>query len=122
MLNLSFQFALDVIVYREKLTEMKKFDMANQLFRSGRSIHANIRDTQNAESKDDVLRKMKLAAKEGDEPEGSLLPYEYSPFYPSAGNFIGNTDFFLKTIKQNYWLFETQLANQLINESANQRL
>lgn len=88
VLNLSFQFALEVITYTEKLVEIKKFNMANQLFRSGTSIHANIREAQNAESKNDFSHKMKVAAKEGEETEGWLLLRKYSPSYPDTGNLL----------------------------------
>ena len=79
---MSFQFALDIIVYTEKLQDSRKFNMANQLFRSGTSIHANVRETQNAESKDDFIHKMKVAAKEAEETEGWLLLCKYSASYP----------------------------------------
>jgi four helix bundle protein len=38
--------------------------MAFQIFRSGTSIGANIKEAQNAESKADFIHKMKIAAKE----------------------------------------------------------
>ncbi len=41
--------------------------MANQLFKSGTSIGANVHEAQNAESKADFIHKMKIAAKEADE-------------------------------------------------------
>ena len=46
----SFLFALDIIKFTEELEAKKKFNLANQLFRSGTSIGANIREAQNAES------------------------------------------------------------------------
>jgi len=41
--------------------------MASQIFRSGTSIGANIREAQNAESKRDFIHKFKISAKEADE-------------------------------------------------------
>lgn len=84
VLNLSFDFALDIIAYTESLESRKKYNMANQLFRSGTSIHANIREAQNAESKADFIHKMKIAAKEAEETEGWLLLCEHAPLYPDA--------------------------------------
>ncbi len=55
VLNLSFALALEIIIYAELLEGKRKFNMANQLFRSGTSIHANIREAQNAESRNDFL-------------------------------------------------------------------
>lgn len=63
VLNLAFDFALVIIEYTELLEEKRKFNMANQLLRSGTSIHANVREAQNAESKADFIHKIKVAAK-----------------------------------------------------------
>jgi four helix bundle protein len=84
VLNLAFEFALDIIVYTEQLEALRKFNMANQLFKCGTSIHANIREAQNAESKGDFIHKMKIAAKEGEETEGWLLLCQHAPSYPEA--------------------------------------
>jgi len=43
--------------------------MATQLLKAGTSIGANVREAQNAESKIDLIHKMKIAAKEADETE-----------------------------------------------------
>ncbi|NUY80070.1 four helix bundle protein [Flavobacterium sp. MAH-1] len=64
IVNLTFQFALDIIKYTEELQENKKFVIANQLLKSGTSIGANIREAQNAESKADFIHKFKISAKE----------------------------------------------------------
>ena len=82
VLSLAFEFALAIIEYTELLESMRKFNMANQLFNCGTSIHANIREAQNAESKADFIHKMKIAAKEGDETEGWLLLCMHAPSYP----------------------------------------
>ena len=58
--------------------------MANQLLKSGTSIGANIRESQNAESKDDFIHKLKIAAKEADETEYWLLLCQYSKNYPDT--------------------------------------
>lgn len=78
----SFQFALKIVQYCEKLEACKKFAIANQLIRSGTSIGANIREAQNAESKVDFIHKIKIAAKEADETEYWLLICKNSPSYP----------------------------------------
>jgi four helix bundle protein len=56
--------------------------MSSQIFRSGTSIGANIREAQNAESKADFIHKFKIAAKEADEIEYWLKLCRQSPFYP----------------------------------------
>lgn len=100
---LSFNFALKVIGYTELLESQRKFNMANQLFRSGTSIHANIREAQNAESKADFIHKMKMAAKEADETEGWLLLCIHSPAYPKPELLLEELTKYLKDFKQNYW-------------------
>lgn len=67
ILNLSLEFALDIIQYVELLENNKKYVIAKQLLKSGSSIGANVREAQNAESKADFIHKMKIAAKEADE-------------------------------------------------------
>lgn len=59
----TFQFALDIIDFTESLNELKKYSLSNQLFRSGTSIGANIREAQHAESELDFIHKMKISAK-----------------------------------------------------------
>ena len=35
IVKLTFEFALEIIEFTEELTQMKKFNLSNQLFRSG---------------------------------------------------------------------------------------
>ncbi len=51
IVKLTFQFAVDIIVFTEKLESLKKYNLAKQSFRSGTSIGANVREAQGAESK-----------------------------------------------------------------------
>lgn len=67
ILDLSFEFALEVIRYCDQLEESKKYVLSRQLLRSGTSIGANVRESQNAESAPDFIHKLKVAAKEADE-------------------------------------------------------
>ena len=86
IVKLSLEFALDIIIYSEKLEELKKYLVARQLLKSGTSIGANVREAQNAESKADFIHKMKIAAKEADETEYWILLCELSPKYPKPEN------------------------------------
>ena len=63
ILELSFEFALQIIEFTELLEEKRKFVIANQLLKSGTSIGANVREAQNCESKADFIHKMKIATK-----------------------------------------------------------
>jgi len=64
-----FRFTLKIIKYCELPEENRKYVVSRQLLRSGTSIGANVREAQNAESKQDFIHKIKLAAKEADETE-----------------------------------------------------
>ena len=99
-MELTFQFALDVIEYTEQLEGKKRFNMANQLFRSGTSIHANVREAQNAESRMDFIHKMKLAAKEAEETEGWLLLCQYAPSYPDSQHLLNKLASILKLLNK----------------------
>jgi four helix bundle protein len=83
ILELSFEFALQIITYCDVLEENKKYVIARQLMKSGTSIGANIREAQNAESNQDFIHKLKIAAKEADETEYWLQLCEKSKNYPS---------------------------------------
>ena len=61
IVKLTFQFSLDIIQFTEKLEKDRKYNMTNQLFRSGTSIGANVREAQGCESKQDFIHKMKIA-------------------------------------------------------------
>ena len=63
----TFEFALAIIEYCEVLEKERRFVIANQLLKSGTSIGANVREAQNAESKNDFIHKFKIAAKEVEE-------------------------------------------------------
>lgn len=77
----TFQFALRIVTFCELLENDKIFVVSRQLLRSGTSIGANVRESQNAESKADFIHKIKLAAKEADETEYWLQICRNSPSY-----------------------------------------
>ena len=83
ILDLSFEFALEVLDFCESLESRKRFVIANQLLKSGTSVGANIREAQSAESKTDFIHKLKIAAKEADETEYWLLLCKHSASYPN---------------------------------------
>ena len=85
IVDLSFEFALAIIEFTELLESKRRYNMANQLFRSGTSIGANVREAQNAESKADFIHKMKIATKEADETTYWLMLCHHSKNYPNPG-------------------------------------
>ena len=80
----TFNFALKIIDYTEELQERKKFVIANQLLKSGTSIGANSKESQNAESKADFIHKLKIAIKEADETEYWLFLCHAHKAYPDC--------------------------------------
>lgn len=88
----TFEFSTQIMIYVDSLMEKRKFPLANQLFRSGTSIGANVREAQNAESKDNFIHKMKIAAKEADETEYWLLLCKNNSNYPNPGDLLSQID------------------------------
>jgi four helix bundle protein len=82
IVDLTFDFSLKTIAFTEALESQKKFNMANQLFKSGTSIGANVCEAQGAESKNDFKHKCKIAYKEAEETEYWLKLCKYAESYP----------------------------------------
>lgn len=76
-------FSIEIISYCELLESNKKFVIARQLLKSGTSIGANVHEAQNAESRNDFIHKMKIAAKEIEETKYWLILCNHSESYPS---------------------------------------
>jgi len=68
--NKSFAFALRIIkLYQYLQSEKKEFILCKQVMRSGTSIGAMIRESEQAESKLDFIHKLAIAQKEANETE-----------------------------------------------------
>ncbi|MCB0503210.1 MAG: four helix bundle protein [Bacteroidetes bacterium] len=67
LLDVTFQLALELVEYCERLESDKKYVIARQLLKSGTSIGANAREAQGAESRADFVHKLKIAYKEAEE-------------------------------------------------------
>lgn len=68
--ELSYDFACRITRLFQYLTEdaeYKEYIMSKQVYRSGTSIGANVREAQHAQSDADFLSKMSIAYKEADE-------------------------------------------------------
>lgn len=110
IVDLTFEFALKVIVYAELLELKRKYVVARQLLKSGTSIGANVREAQNAESKADFIHKLKIAAKEADETEYWLLLCKHSGTYDDCDELITRCQSIVKVLskiigasKRNRW-------------------
>ncbi|NCA85428.1 MAG: four helix bundle protein [Clostridia bacterium] len=82
VLDLSFEFALEIIQYSELLESNRKYVIARQLLKSGTSIGANIREAQSCESRADFIHKLKIAHKEAIETDYWLLLCGKAENYP----------------------------------------
>ena len=88
ILKLTFEFAVDIIKYSEKLDTAQKHVIAKQILRSGTSIGANVKESQNAESNRDFIHKLKIALKEADELEYWLFICNEVETYENADYLI----------------------------------
>lgn len=100
IIDLTFDFALDIISFSEILEEKRKYIIANQLIKSGTSIGANVREAQNAESKADFIHKLKVAAKEADETAYWLLLCKYSKNYPYDDTLANKINSIIKVLSK----------------------
>jgi len=66
----SFNFALRIVkLYQFLSIEKKEFVLSKQLLRSGTSIGALVRESEQAESKQDFIHKLAIAQKEANESD-----------------------------------------------------
>ena len=98
IVDLTFSFSLKIISFTEKLELKKKFNMANQLFKSGTSIGANVREAQGAESKGDFRHKCKVAYKEAEETEYWLKLCQHSENYPFEKDMMDDVESIMKIL------------------------
>lgn len=100
IVELTFDFALQIIQYVELMENAKKYVIARQLLKSGTSIGANVREAQNAESKIDFIHKMKIAAKEADETEYWLLLCNKANQYPDCSELLNDVSSIIKVLSK----------------------
>lgn len=98
IVQLTFQFALDIITFTELLESQRKYNLARQLFNSGTSIGANVREAQGAESKVDFIHKLKIAYKEAEESQYWLELCCMSKNYPNPEKLLVDVVSILKVL------------------------
>ena len=67
IVEMSFDFALQIIELYKQLIEKKEFIISKQLLRSGTSLGANIEEAIAGQSRKDFISKMSIASKEARE-------------------------------------------------------
>jgi four helix bundle protein len=98
IVDLTFKFSLKIISFTEKLETEKKFNMANQLFRSGTSIGANVCEAQGAQSKVDFKHKCKIAYKEAEETRYWLRLCQQADSYPFEEGMLDDIQSIVKVL------------------------
>ena len=81
IVDLTFSFGVTMLKYCDELSELKKYNIANQLSRSATSIGANVAEAQSSESSADFIHKMKIAQKEAHETQYWLRLCKYADGY-----------------------------------------
>ncbi len=100
ILELTLEFSLEIIKYTEELEKMKKFNLANQLLRSGTSIGANVNEAQSCESRSDFIHKIKIAAKEAEEIRYWLTLCVKADSYPEPTGLIDKLQTIIKILNK----------------------
>jgi four helix bundle protein len=96
----TMSFSLAIIKYCEVLEQSRKYVIAKQLLRSSTSIAATVFEAQNAESKDDFIHKMKIAAKEASETLYWLTLCEKSENYYFEHNLKADPEEIIKILSR----------------------
>ncbi|MEK6781335.1 MAG: four helix bundle protein [Bacteroidota bacterium] len=99
-MKITFQYALDIMEFTEKLLEQKRFAFSDQVLRSGCSIGANVREAQGAESKAGFIHKMKVALKEAEESEYWLELCQFGRNYSKPEKLLIDIESFLKVLNK----------------------
>jgi four helix bundle protein len=108
ILELSFDFSLQMISLYKILIDKKEFVLSKQLLRSGTSIGANVEEATAAQSKKDFVTKMSIASKEARETrywlrlldKSKLVDINYSNYLTSVEHIINILTKIVKTSQE----------------------
>ena len=98
IVDLTFNFSLQIISFTEQLEAQRKFNMANQLFRSGTSIGAKVCEAQGAQSRADFKHKCKVAYKEAEETRYWLRLCQEADSYPFQESLLNEIQSIIKVL------------------------
>ena len=109
ILELSFEFSLQIIQLYKILVEKKEFVLSKQLLRSGTSIGANVEEGMAGQTRKDFITKMSIASKEARESrywlrlldKSKLVDLDYSPYLNSIEHIINILTKIVKTSQEN---------------------
>lgn len=80
ILDLTFDFSIQIIALYKNLIEHKEFVLSKQLLRCATSIGANVEEANAAQTKKDFIAKMSIASKEARETKYWLRLLDKSQF------------------------------------------
>ena len=92
ILKLSFDFALSIIEFCEKLDQKKKYVISMQLLKAGTAIGANAIEAQNSANRADFINKFRAAAKEADQTQYWLLLCNHTAAYPDCDELLARIE------------------------------
>lgn len=100
ILESMLEFSWGIIKYTETLEKSKKYNLANQLFRSGTSTGANVNEAQSCESRLDFIHKIKITAKEAEETKYWLTLCSKAGSYPEPVGLIEKLQIIIKILNK----------------------
>ena len=108
ILEMSFDFSLQIIQLYKILIEQKEYILSRQLLRSGTSIGANIEEAIAAQSRKDFISKLSIASKEARETrywlrlldKSKLIDTDYSSYLNSIEHIINILTKIVKTASE----------------------
>ena len=112
ILEMTFKFSTDIIAYCDLLDEHKKFQLSKQLFKSGTSIGANVREAQHPESLSDFIHKLKISAKECEESQYWLELANASEGYPPKTDLLNEAESIGKVLSKIISTSKAKLAKR----------
>ncbi len=109
ILDLSFEFSLQIIQLYKILIEQKEYILSKQLLKSGTSIGANIEEAIAAQSRKDFISKLAIASKEARETrywlrlldKSKLVETNYTIYLNSIEHIINILTKIVKTSSEN---------------------
>src|SRR5215212_4150671 len=105
ILELSFEFSLQIINLYKILAQKNEYVLSRQLLRSETSIGANIEEAIAGQTRKDFITKMSIASKEARETrywlrlldKSKLITIDYSPYLTSIEHIINILKKIVKT-------------------------
>src|ERR1700737_2746875 len=94
ILELTFNFSLQIIELYKMLVQQKEFVISKQLLKSATSIGANVEEANAAQTKKEFIMKMSIASKEARETrywlrlldKSQIVVLNYSPYLIAVEN------------------------------------